>query len=104
LIYRAIINESKAILFCDLQGYYKRVPSYFDVLERKVRGVFETPMVHSALLIDMLYVVSEKLSYSKPPGYDGPHDDIIIFARNVRDAGTCKLMMWVYDHSNLIHY
>lgn len=71
----------------DLQGYYKRVPSYFDILERKVKGIFEVPMVHSALLIDMHLLVSEKLTYSKPPGYSGPHDDIIIFARNVRDAG-----------------
>ncbi|XP_048774539.1 procollagen galactosyltransferase 1-like isoform X2 [Ostrea edulis] len=77
----------------DETGYYKRVPSYFDILERKVKGIFEVPMVHSALLIDMHLLVSEKLTYSKPPGYSGPHDDIIIFARNVRDAGMVMHIM-----------
>lgn len=70
-----------------LQGYYKRAPGYFDILERKRMGVFEVPMVHSAFLLDMHLMESDSFTYNKPEGYDGPHDDIIIFGLNVRKAG-----------------
>lgn len=70
-----------------LQGYYKRAPGYFDILERKRLGVFEVPMVHTALLLDMHLMESDSFTYNKPEGYDGPHDDIIIFGLNVRKAG-----------------
>lgn len=70
------------------QGYYKRIPEYFDIVERKVIGCFEVPMVHTALLIDMHRSISPKLSYTSPEDYTGPMDDIIIFAHSVRNAGT----------------
>ncbi|XP_061163842.1 procollagen galactosyltransferase 1-like isoform X2 [Saccostrea echinata] len=77
----------------DESGYYKRAPGYFDVLERKKLGVFQVPMVHSAVLIDMHLLVSDKFTYNKPPGYEGPHNDIIIFGLNVRDAGMVMHIM-----------
>lgn len=77
----------------DEMGYYKRAPGYFDILERKRLGVFEVPMVHTALLLDMHLMESDSFTYNKPEGYDGPHDDIIIFGLNVRKAGMVMHIM-----------
>jgi len=37
----------------DENGYYKRIPEYFKVVERKFTGVYKVPMVHTAVLLDM---------------------------------------------------
>lgn len=37
----------------DEDGYYKRIPEYFKVVEREFTGVYKVPMVHTAFLIDM---------------------------------------------------
>lgn len=71
------------------QGYYQRVRQYFTVLYRHRGGLFEVPMVHTALLINMRHHVSKKLAYDPaPPGYEGPYDDIIRFAFSAKAAGT----------------
>ncbi|XP_064616989.1 procollagen galactosyltransferase 1-like [Liolophura sinensis] len=69
-------------------GYYQRVRQYFTVLYRHRGGLFEVPMVHSALLINLRHQGSEKLAYDPaPPGYEGPYDDIIRFAFSAKAAG-----------------
>ncbi|KAK3088467.1 hypothetical protein FSP39_019538 [Pinctada imbricata] len=89
-----MMNSSVGTLYSNFwggmtdEGYYKRVSGYFDVVKREKIGVFECPMVHSAILIDMRHIVTEQFSYShKPAGYGGPHDDIIIFAYSVKATG-----------------
>lgn len=77
----------------DESGYYKRAPGYFEILEREKLGVFQVPMVHSAVLMDMHLLVSDKFTYQEPPGYEGPHDDIIIFGLNIRDVGMVMHIM-----------
>ena len=42
------------------EGYYKRVPEYFQIVEREKQGVFKVPMVHTAILIDMRHKMSGK--------------------------------------------
>ncbi|XP_067662552.1 probable inactive glycosyltransferase 25 family member 3 isoform X2 [Haliotis asinina] len=70
-------------------GFYKRTPEYIPVVDREKLGVFPVPMVHSAVLVDLRQKVTEQFSYSKPPeDYDGPTDDIIIFAHTVKHAGV----------------
>ncbi|KAL3870728.1 hypothetical protein ACJMK2_038772 [Sinanodonta woodiana] len=72
----------------DEEGYYKRVPEYFDIVGRKISGCFVVPMVHSAILIDMRLRDSQKLSYIPSSYYRGPKDDIIIFGNNARSQGV----------------
>ena len=79
-----------------------RAKGYFDILERKVRGVFQVPMVHSVLLFDMHLTVSDSFTYKEPVGYDGPHDDIISFGLNVRKAGKC-FRFAMYLKKTMIH-
>lgn len=74
--------------YLHFQGYYKRVPEYFQIVDRKILGCFPVPMVHSALLIDLHRSVSPSFRYMPSEDYTGPVDDIIIFAHSVRDAGT----------------
>ena len=69
------------------QGYYRRVPEYFEIVDRKTLGCFPVPMVHTALLIDMHRSVSPQFTYKAHEGYKGPKDDIIIFAHSVKNAG-----------------
>ena len=42
----------------DKNGYYRRVPEYFEILERQKKGLFQVPMVHTVLLICMKHVAS----------------------------------------------
>ncbi|VDI31941.1 collagen beta-1,O-galactosyltransferase [Mytilus galloprovincialis] len=68
------------------EGYYRRVPEYFEIVDRKTLGCFPVPMVHTALLIDMHRSVSPQFTYKAHEGYKGPKDDIIIFAHSVKNA------------------
>ena len=55
---------------------------------RHREGVFAVPMVHSSLLIQLRDPTSKSLAYDPPPpGYSGPVDDIIVFARSVQHHG-----------------
>ncbi|VVC96124.1 unnamed protein product, partial [Leptidea sinapis] len=62
--------------------YYKRTDEYKPILFRKSVGCFDVPMVHSAVLINLKHKSSELLTYvpEKLRNYDGPVDDIIVFA------------------------
>ncbi|XP_041370447.1 procollagen galactosyltransferase 1-A-like isoform X2 [Gigantopelta aegis] len=69
------------------EGFYKRVPEYMPIVLREKMGCFPVPMVHSAVFINLRHRNSSKLSYLPPSDYEGPVDDIIIFAHRVREAG-----------------
>ncbi|KAK7094496.1 procollagen galactosyltransferase 1-like [Littorina saxatilis] len=70
------------------KGYYMRSGNYMEMVDREITGCFAVPMVHSAILFDMRREVSRHFVYSKPPeGYEGPRDDIIILAHNIKAAG-----------------
>ncbi|KAL5012579.1 hypothetical protein ScPMuIL_011130 [Solemya velum] len=72
----------------DNKGYYQRKPEYFPVVNRETLGSFPVPMVHSAVLMDLRYKITEKLAYDPPPkNYRGPIDDIIIFAHSIKSEG-----------------
>ncbi|XP_071446637.1 glycosyltransferase 25 family member [Hetaerina americana] len=70
--------------------YYQRTDEYKPILNRERKGCFDVPMVHSSVLIDLRHEASLSLSF-KPQnlaGYDGPNDDIIVFAQSVKASGT----------------
>ncbi|XP_050448494.1 glycosyltransferase 25 family member [Cataglyphis hispanica] len=62
--------------------YYMRTDLYEPILIREKIGCHNVPMVHSAVLIDLRRYDSDHLTYKseKLIAYDGPEDDIIIFA------------------------
>uniref|UniRef100_UPI00358FE92A procollagen galactosyltransferase 1-like n=1 Tax=Myxine glutinosa TaxID=7769 RepID=UPI00358FE92A len=63
------------------EGYYKRTPDYVPIRERKRRGLFPVPMVHSTFLIDLRRTASQKIGfYPTHPDYHWAFDDIIVFA------------------------
>merc|ERR1711923_530327 len=66
--------------------YYERTEDYKKILEFKMTGCFEVPMVHTALLVDLRQTESDLLTYipEKIPSYPGPRDDIIAFALSAR--------------------
>lgn len=99
-----MINEEKAIVAPMLnslatysnywggmtEGYwYTRSDDYIPILDRKQKGCFAVPMVHSCVLVDLTRMASDNLTYipKNLPGYKGPHDDIIVFAISARNAG-----------------
>lgn len=69
--------------------YYKRTEDYTPILNREKINCFDVPMVHSAVLISLKEIASDKLTYDpdKISGYDGPEDDIIAFAINAKKHG-----------------
>ncbi|XP_054709347.1 glycosyltransferase 25 family member-like [Uloborus diversus] len=72
------------------QGYYKRTDDYLPILEREKIGIFDVPMVHSAVLIDLRRKESLNLTFdfNKLVGYSGPIDDIILFSYSARTSGV----------------
>ena len=74
-----------SISICPAQGYYRRTPEYIPTLDRTRVGCFRVPVVHSTMLIDLQTVASTQLSFwPSPAGYDGPLDDVIMFAYSAR--------------------
>lgn len=99
-----MVNEEKAIVAPMLNSlatysnywggmtedyWYTRSDDYIPILDRKQKGCFDVPMVHSCVLVDLTRVASDNLTYipKNLPGYRGPHDDIIVFAISARNAG-----------------
>ncbi|XP_017776204.1 PREDICTED: glycosyltransferase 25 family member [Nicrophorus vespilloides] len=66
--------------------YYERTEDYKPVLNREKKGCFPVPMVHSCVLIDLRNKESDLLTYNPEYNkeYDGPKDDIIIFAMSAK--------------------
>lgn len=69
------------------QGYYMRTPDYVPILKWERRGVFEVPVIHSTVLIQLRNPATKHLSYHPPPGYTAAIDDIIIFAHSAKYYG-----------------
>ncbi|XP_050432465.1 glycosyltransferase 25 family member [Adelges cooleyi] len=69
--------------------YYKRTPDYAPIIERKSRGCFHVPMVHSSVLIDLRFQITNHLTFDQNLllNYTGPLDDIITFAISANFSG-----------------
>ncbi|XP_037784027.1 glycosyltransferase 25 family member-like [Penaeus monodon] len=99
-----LLNEDKAIIgpmlnslatYSNYWGgmtedyWYTRTDDYLPILERKERGCFAVPMVHSFVLVDLTRRASDNLTFvpKNVQGYNGPNDDIITFAISAKNAG-----------------
>lgn len=70
------------------EGYYKRSRDYFALQRRHKVGVNPVAMVHTAVLVNLQHTRKHRLAFDPPPlGYNGPSDDIIVFARNAQALG-----------------
>ncbi|XP_078686961.1 procollagen galactosyltransferase 1-A-like isoform X1 [Branchiostoma floridae x Branchiostoma belcheri] len=76
------------------KGYYMRTEEYMPTVERKRKGVFPVPMVHSTYLVDLRREGAKQLNYDSPAeDYFGPEDDIIQFAWSARTSGMEMFIM-----------
>lgn len=69
--------------------YYLRTDDYKPILKRSKKGCFHVPMIHSAVLVNLRRIDSDKLSFigSNVNDYKGPTDDIITFALSANKSG-----------------
>lgn len=83
--------------------YYHRTDEYKEIYQYEKTGFFQVPMVHSAVLINLNYQASDLLTFNRSnliemqkqnllnPTcrlYNGPVDDIIIFASSANCSGV----------------
>ncbi|CRK88475.1 CLUMA_CG002249, isoform A [Clunio marinus] len=76
--------------------YYKRTDDYKKIRNYEMVGEFPVPMIHSSVLIDLNRFSSDLLTFNKTKlnsyhnqkFYDGPIDDIIIFAISANFSNT----------------
>lgn len=76
--------------------YYKRTDEYKKIRNYEMVGEYPVPMVHSAVLIDLKRISSDVLTFNKTrlnsyhdrKTYNGPIDDIIIFAISANFSNT----------------
>ncbi|KAA0203617.1 hypothetical protein HAZT_HAZT002377 [Hyalella azteca] len=69
--------------------WYVRTDQYLDILEKKQKGCFSVPMVHSFVLVNLKVSDTDYLTFN-PDNVQGhllPLDDIIAFAVSAREAG-----------------
>ncbi|XP_016989280.1 glycosyltransferase 25 family member [Drosophila rhopaloa] len=79
--------------------YYRRTDEYKEIYHVKKQGSFPVPMVHTAVLVNMNHKAIRNLTFDKnklvemqrsrqqEPLYDGPADDIIVFAISANSSG-----------------
>ncbi|XP_055379043.1 glycosyltransferase 25 family member [Condylostylus longicornis] len=79
--------------------YYLRTDEYKQIYENKKNGNYPVPMIHSSVLVNLNYVNSNQLTFDRSKLieqqkrnliekiYDGPLDDIIIFAISANSSG-----------------
>lgn len=78
--------------------YYQRTDEYKQIYHGRKVGVFPVPMVHTAVLVDMNYAGTRYLTFDRRkliemqserhlPLYNGPLDDIIVFAMSANSSG-----------------
>lgn len=80
--------------------YYQRTDEYKEIYHRHKVGNFPVPMVHTAVLVDLNEIKSNSLTFDRQKLidnqrryhsgsklYDGPLDDIIIFAISANSSG-----------------
>ncbi|XP_046845706.1 procollagen galactosyltransferase 1-like [Xenia sp. Carnegie-2017] len=87
----------------DEKGYYMRTDDYLPILKRQNVGCHEVVMLHSVMLIDVRRAATRKLYYD-PEGssYDGPYDDVMVFAHSVKEAGLKFYVLNKEPYGNLI--
>lgn len=76
--------------------YYKRTDQYKKIRNYETIGEYAVPMVHSAMLVDLKRLSSDQLTFNKTKlnsyhdrkSYNGPVDDIIIFAISANFSQT----------------
>lgn len=82
--------------------YYRRTDEYQPILGRKNKGCHVVPMVHSAQLVNLNRKESKKLTFlpHNIPDYQGPADDIIVFAMSAQlnkvDMYVCNVDLYGY--------
>lgn len=69
--------------------YYQRTDDYKPVLNKEREGCFNVPMIHSCVLVDLRRKQSDFVTYSPSliDNFDGPVDDIIVFAISANRSG-----------------
>lgn len=69
--------------------YYKRTTDYAPIVERKTKGCYQVPMIHSSVLVDLRLQITNYLTFKQDllSNYKGPLDDIIIFAMSANFSG-----------------
>lgn len=79
--------------------YYKRTDEYKEIYHVKKQGSFPVPMVHTAVMVDMNHRGVRNLTFDRnkllemqrsrqqEPLYEGPADDIIVFAISANSSG-----------------
>lgn len=79
--------------------YYRRTDEYKEIYHVKKQGSFPVPMVHTAVLVNMNHRAVRNLTFDRnklvelqksrqqEPLYDGPADDIIVFAISANSSG-----------------
>lgn len=72
----------------DKDYWYIRTDEYIEILDRKKKGCFSMPMVHSFVLINLKVAETDKLTFDpyKVNNKDIPLDDIIAFAISSKEA------------------
>lgn len=75
--------------------YYKRTSDYAPIVERKTKGCYKVPMIHSSVLIDLRLQMTSYLTFKHDllPNYNGPVDDIIIFAMSANYSGKFSVII-----------
>ncbi|KAL7741179.1 hypothetical protein ACLKA6_018203 [Drosophila palustris] len=79
--------------------YYQRTDEYKEIYHSRKVGVYEVPVVHTAVLVDMNYAGARYLTFDRQRliqmqseqqlrVYDGPVDDIIVFAMSANSSGV----------------
>ena len=66
------------------KGYYLRTNDYMPILDRTKLGIFQVPMIHSCILIDMRISASHQLTFNATHLNNCPYDDIIAFALSAK--------------------
>uniref|UniRef100_A0A2P2I1M3 Glycosyltransferase 25 family member-like n=1 Tax=Hirondellea gigas TaxID=1518452 RepID=A0A2P2I1M3_9CRUS len=68
--------------------WYVRTDQYMDILDRKEKGCFLVPMIHSCVLVNLKVMETDLLTFNpdRMLQYELPLDDIIAFAISAREV------------------
>ena len=72
----------------DKDGYYQRTDQYSAIRNRTWEGVFQVPLVHSAVLVDLRAKNADNLTFDCTTIPSAPRDDIIVFALSARASNV----------------
>lgn len=86
--------------FCavDPIGYYNCHPDHEKIVDRKIIGTFQVPLVHCTYLVNANYI--DKLTYQD--GTD--HHEFVIFARSARDNNIDMFVCNEIVFGTLLHF